>query len=239
MLCQEHRGQAFTSAAGPCSECGDETNSCYQLCEKCSTRFDECEYCRKGLNSNRDPRLVAAFKCEEAVAARQERLAALEARDTAYGAAGQVYSEAIKPFQDELVAALKPYQAKEFEATREFSAEFEKVANERLRIENDPAATAGEKLDARNRWIAAMNEYSAKCRPFREQTQHDTAPLYQRFEEQTAAFKEVQEAAAAQADAEFLAADKLYETKIKSILNGALNPFERFSSWISSLFSRD
>lgn len=239
MLCQEHRGQAFTSAGGPCSECGEETNSCYKLCEKCSTRFDECEYCRKGLNSNRDPRLVAAFKCEEAVAARQERLAALSAYDAALSASGQAYSEAIKPFQEELKAALKPFQEKEAEATREFAAAYEVVQKEMQAVQANPASTEGEKLDARNRWIAAMNEYSAKCRPFREETQHDTAHLYQRFEEQTASFKETADANAEKANATYLEASRAYEAKIKAILNGALNPFERFSFWVSSLFSRD
>lgn len=239
MLCQEHRGQAFTSAAAACTACGEETNSCYELCEKCSARFDECEHCRKRLNTNRDPRLVAAFNSPEAAAARKERLDALTVRDETISAAGAVYGEAIKPFQDELVAALKPFNEKEVAATREFAAAYEVACQAHDAVRNDPSATAGEKLDARNKWIAAMNEYSAKCRPFREQTQHDTQFLRDRFEEQTAGFRETLDAAADKANADYAEACRLYEVKIKAILNSALNPFERFSSWISSLFSRD
>ena len=48
-LCKNCRG-VYNHQPGPCSKCGYETNSRFELCRACSWEYDQCQHCRVALN---------------------------------------------------------------------------------------------------------------------------------------------------------------------------------------------
>ena len=235
MICPEHRGGGFTAGGGPCPECANRINSAYKLCERCSTGFDQCEICRKPLNSGRSLKLIAAFNSSEAARARRALVDAEATKKEAYRAAAKIVEEAAAPAAAQLKSDIQPHRDQLTSREQPFADEYMAVCEEQDAIERDPASTAGQKLDARNRWSAAMSKCSRECRPLREQFEEAVAPLRARYEEQVAPFKAVQKAACILADERCKIIKVQANADLDRILKRAVSPAARFASWLSGL----
>lgn len=202
MICSSHIGQFFTAAAGACKECGETTNSCFALCESCSAGLGECEYCRQPVKSPWGKRAIAAFKSPRAAQARRSCVEARLRLNEAYEAAHAVYAEQIAPLEVQLRADMKPFEEKEQAATLAFREAYAAACEADRIIQDNPAATAGEKLDSRNRWSEAGRLLGQRCKPHADEFQQEVASLREQFKEQAAPFAAIRDAACINAELE-------------------------------------
>ncbi len=235
MLCQEHEHAGFTMAGGPCSLCGNQTNSQYKLCERCGTALDQCEVCCAALNTGRNPLLIRAFQSDEVVAALKACREAKANELPTFEAANTIFQAESAPALARLKAAIAPHQDKLIALEKPFTDEYLAVCQETDAVRNNPEATAGQQLDAKNRWSAAMNSYSKTCRPFRTQFDADIKPLNDQYNLEVAQFEAKRKEACQKALNITAAANAHAEATIQDIFKRATSTGARFTNWVWSL----